>query len=79
MELKDSYMNHKITLLTRFISLMGSSAEAARKLGVSSNTISSWTTGKHDMRQIYFDHLRNKYDETISKHTTPRNSRRKRS
>ena len=72
-------MNHKITLLTKFISLMGSSAEAARKLGVSANTISSWTTGKHDMRQIYFEHLRTKYDETISKHTATRHSAKSRS
>jgi hypothetical protein len=78
MEIRND-MNHKITMLHRFISLAGSSAEAARILCVSANTISSWTTGKHDMRPVYYDLLRVKYDETISKHTTPRGYPRKRS
>jgi hypothetical protein len=72
-------MNHKISLLVKFISLVGTSIEAARRLGVSANTISSWTTGKHDMRHVYYDLLRVKYDETISKHSSSRNSSRKRS
>ena len=73
-------MNHKITMLHRFISLAGSSAEAARIMCVSANTISSWTTGKHDMRPVYYDLLRVKYDETISKQSSSRNnSSRKRS
>lgn len=72
-------MNHKITLLRLYISLMGSSAEAARKLGVSSNTISSWTTGRHDMRPVYYDLLRSKYDEETRKRTSPRNSAKPRS
>ena len=72
-------MNHKISLLVKFISLVGTSIEAARRLGVSANTISSWTTGKHDMRPVYYDLLRFKYDETISKQSSSRNSSRKRS
>lgn len=72
-------MNHKISLLVKYIALVGTSVEAARRLGVSANTISSWTTGRHDMRPIYFDHLRNKYDEATRKHSTSRDRTKPRS
>ena len=59
--------NRKILLLKRFIKLVGSSVLASRKLGVSANSVSSWSTGKHEMRDVYYDLLRRVYNEEVNK------------